>query len=103
MIRVESQFVLPEYLELFFRSPLGNSLALGFAKAVAQPSLSMGSIRKIPIVVPPLNEQKIIVAELERLLSNIDETGLVAEANLKRAERLQQSILGQAFSGELSL
>ncbi|MDA3806961.1 MAG: restriction endonuclease subunit S [Thiomicrorhabdus sp.] len=103
MIRVESQFVLPEYLELFLRSPLGNSLALGFAKAVAQPSLSMGSIRKIPLAVPPLNEQKIVVAELERLLSNIDETGLVAEANLKRAERLRQSILGQAFSGELSL
>src|SRR5262249_25770908 len=36
MIRVRSSNVLPGYLEMFLRSPIGNLLALSFSKAVAQ-------------------------------------------------------------------
>jgi type I restriction enzyme, S subunit len=101
MIRVETQDVSEAYLEMFLRSPLGNSLALGFAKAVAQPSLSMGTIRMIPVALPPIIEQKRIVAEVERRLSVIEEQEVVVSASLQRAARLRQSILERAFSGRL--
>jgi type I restriction enzyme S subunit len=101
MIRVETKLVLPEYLELFLRSPVGNRLALGFAKAVAQPSLSMGTIRMIPVAIPPFFEQRNIVAEVERLLSVTNESDAAVIVNYQRAERLRQSILGKAFCGRL--
>jgi type I restriction enzyme, S subunit len=101
MIRIESREVSAAYVELFLRSPAGNKLALGFAKAVAQPSLSMGAIRMIPLGLPPLAEQGRIVAEVERRFSVIEELETVVTANLKRAKRLRQSILHQAFCGEL--
>jgi type I restriction enzyme, S subunit len=102
MIRIESREVSAAYVELFLRSPTGNKLALGFAKAVAQPSLSMGSIRKIPVALPPLAEQVRIVAEVERRLSVVDELELVVRGNIQRAERLRQAILHTAFSGQLA-
>jgi type I restriction enzyme S subunit len=42
-----------------------------------------------------------MVAEVERCLSVIDELEAVAEANLKRGERLRQAILKRAFEGKL--
>ena len=51
--------------------------------------------------LPPLLEQHRIVAEVERRLSVIQQAEAVVEASLKRAERLRQSILKQAFSGKL--
>ena len=55
----------------------------------------------LPIPLPPLAEQRRIVAEVERRLSIIQQAEGTVEASLKRAERLQQSILKQAFSGKL--
>ena len=55
----------------------------------------------IPIPLPPLAEQRRIVAEVERRLSVVQEVEAVIAANLARAERLRQSILKQAFEGKL--
>ena len=51
--------------------------------------------------LPPLAEQRRIVAEVERRLSVIQQAEVAVDASLKRAERLRQSILKQAFSGKL--
>ena len=55
----------------------------------------------MPIPLPPHTEQQRIVAEVERRLSVIQQAEAAVEASLQRAERLRQSILKQAFSGEL--
>ena len=53
------------------------------------------------IAMPPLAEQGRIVAEVERRLSVIGQSEAAVEASLARAGRLRQSILKQAFSGQL--
>jgi type I restriction enzyme S subunit len=55
----------------------------------------------MPVPLPPLAEQRRIVAEVERHLSVIQASENIVEANLKRAERLRQAILQQAFQGKL--
>ena len=55
----------------------------------------------MPIPLPPLAEQRRIVAEVERRLSVIQQAEAAVKVNLARAERLRQSILKQAFSGKL--
>jgi type I restriction enzyme S subunit len=97
MIRTLSRDVSTPYVELFLRSPLGNSLALGFAKAVAQPSLSMGTIRMIPVALPPLAEQHRIVAEAERRLSAIEDSEMTVAVNLQRSSRLRDAVLTRVF------
>jgi type I restriction enzyme S subunit len=59
------------------------------------------SFVSMSVSLPPLNEQKTIVAEVERRLSVIEELETAVEANLTRAERLRQSVLGKAFTGSL--
>ncbi len=54
------------------------------------------------VPIPPLAEQRRIVAEVERRLSVVQQSEAIVGASLKRAERLRQSILKQAFSGRLA-
>lgn len=67
----------------------------------AQPNLSQTIIKKFQIPLPSLTEQKKIVARLDALsakLKKIEEYRKSAESDL---DRLEQSILHQAFSGAL--
>ena len=91
----------PKYLEYFYGSALGKNLLMAAVKAVAQPSLSMTTIRQAPLALPSFPEQHQIVQEIESRLSVCDQLEKDIEANLKRAERLRQSLLQKAFAGEL--
>lgn len=67
----------------------------------AQKNISQTILKKVPVPLPPLEEQEQIVREIERLLSVADDAAATAEREQTRAERLRQSILKQAFSGRL--
>jgi type I restriction enzyme S subunit len=63
--------------------------------------ISQRDIGSFAIPLPPLTEQKEIVAEVERRLSILQEVEAEVDANLKRASRLRQAILKRAFEGKL--
>src|SRR5207249_2467899 len=73
----------------------------GINQGAAQPNLNTTIVRGIVVPLPPLAEQKRIVDELQRRLSLIDEVETEIESELRRAERLRQAILKQAFEGNL--
>ena len=101
MIRIESSVMEPKFVELFLRSPRGYQLALSFTKAVAQPSLSMNTIRQIPICIPQLEEQKQIIESVDEKISIIEQVESEVRTNLKKAICLRQAILKRAFEGRL--
>lgn len=71
------------------------------ATSAGQYNLSMTTLNNLPIPLPSFEEQQLIVAEVERRLSLLDEMEEVVAANFQRAARLRQSILERAFSGRL--
>ncbi len=82
-----------------------NSLAKRHVAAgkvgVALIHFNTKSVAALAVPLPPLTEQQRIVAEVERRLSVVEELEAVVNANLQRATHLRQSILQQAFNGEL--
>ncbi|CAL4867094.1 Type-1 restriction enzyme EcoKI specificity protein [Asticcacaulis sp. MM231] len=101
MARPYTQSVSPRYLELFLRSDAGKSLLLLSAKAVAQPSLSMGAIRSTPVALPSHGEQIEIVRRIESAFAWIDRLASEATSARKLIDHLDQAILSKAFRGEL--
>ena len=73
----------------------------GYLTGTTRLKLNQSAMRKIPVPLPPLLEQQHMVAEIERCFSVADEAEATIDAELKRAERLRQSILKHAFSGKL--
>ncbi len=93
---------LPEYLRAVFEGAVHirrqtKEASIGTTRAGFNTNL----LADLDIPLPPIAEQQRIVTEVERRLSVIEELEATVEANLTRADRLRQSVLGQAFSGEL--
>ena len=73
----------------------------GYLTGTTRLKLNQSTMRKIPIPLPPVPEQKQIVSEIGTHLSVADEVKANIATELRRAEQLRQSILKQAFSGKL--
>lgn len=72
-----------------------------YAPATAQKNINLNILQKVHVPLPPLAEQRRIVAEVERRLSVVKEVESVLAASVARASRLRQSVLKSAFEGRL--
>ena len=97
-----SAYIAVSYLAYYLRSPMGRQLLTSNAKwAVNQASINQTDVCTTSVALPPFAEQKRIVAEVERRLSVVQQSEDTIDANLRRAERLRQSVLKRAFEGKL--
>ena len=98
--------VFSEYVDrLFYKSCINSNMTrkqLGLiTKGVAQKKISVDRFKTITLPFPPLEEQKVISSELERVFGIIEKIELDLSEQLAKAESLRQSILKKAFSGQL--
>jgi type I restriction enzyme S subunit len=100
-VRLLPRSVNTKYVQIFLESPDIQKVLKTSSGSTAQPHLYLSDLRSIFISLPPLVEQNEIVVEIDRRLSVTEELETTIETNLKRAERLRQTILQQAFSGGL--
>ena len=98
VIQVPQEWLLYCLRSVFGRDEI-ERLATGNQESMR--NIGQERIREIRLPLPPLAEQRRIVAEVERRLSVVQQAEATMEASLARAERLRQSILKQAFSGKL--
>ena len=98
MVHVVESHAVPQCIEHYLRSPQGHLLVLDFAKAVAQPSLSMGANRCIPIPLPLVAGQQWIASEVACRISLLRSIEVEGDADLKRTPALRQSVLSKSFS-----
>ena len=70
-------------------------------KGVAYTGINIEDLKRLPLPVPPLAEQREIVRLVEKLFALADAIERRVSAATARAERLTQAILAKAFRGEL--
>ncbi|WP_091237401.1 restriction endonuclease subunit S [Micromonospora matsumotoense] len=102
-VRVNPAFVDPRYIQYSFETARVRSLVRAVARTTAgQAGVSGASLKSIALLLPPLAEQRRIVATLdERLLRlRAAEVGLVQGAG--RSVQLKAAVLRSAIAGRLS-
>lgn len=96
------QGLLGEYLALYWNSPQGSRKVRAEAQTTSGLyTLSTSKVKRIPVPLPPTEEQSRIVAEVERRMSFIDAAEREVAAQLDQAKLLRRSLLHAAFSGRL--
>ncbi|MBA4369895.1 MAG: hypothetical protein C0403_19885, partial [Desulfobacterium sp.] len=92
----------PDYLNLaLWGGAFVRKQMFGQVIGQTRPGLNGGIIKRLIIPVPPIDEQALIVEIVVAKLSIINKIYPELEKNEKRADRLRQSILKKAFSGQL--
>lgn len=89
---------MAHFVAFFIASSPGESWLLRRTKGIAYTGINIETLKALPTPVAPLQEQNQIIAEIDRRLSVTEELEAAIETSLKRAERLRQTILQQAFS-----
>ena len=100
VIRVNAA-LLPEYLMYLLISPSVQATLQGEKVDVARANISLTNLRELSICLPPLAEQRRIVARIEALFAQADAVEAAVARGLRRVEQFEQSALARAFRGEL--
>jgi len=95
------QCIYSEYLYFTAISPFFQNQIISKASSTTLPILNKSKFEELPIMIPSIEEQVVIVKEIERLFSIIDDSKMILDAELKRSQSLRQSILKRAFEGKL--
>ena len=101
IIRVDPKVAIPKFVFYYLFSSKGQQQILSDFRGATVGGISRNFPLKVTVPIPSLTEQEQIVSELEGHLSVADKLEATLDAELKRAERLRQSILKHAFSGKL--
>lgn len=92
-VALKSNDAMPEYLALFFQTDeYWERIALG-TEGAAQGGFNASKLGALEIPLPPLEEQKRIVAKLDQAFTALDRARAHAEANLADAGELFVSFL----------
>ena len=104
MVKFTEQ-VMNKYFSYFIQSPMGKSLLLNNKGGTATPKFSKTELRNMVLKLPPLEEQKRIVAKIEKLMSLVDEYAesynRLQKIDNEFEDKLKQSVLQYAMEGKL--
>jgi type I restriction enzyme S subunit len=100
ILRIEHNLINKDYLLNLMNSNLALKLMTENSFAPGRANLSMGNIANFPIPLPPVSEQKRIVAEIEKQLAKTKQLKEHIIANQQATEQLLKALLHQAFEVE---
>ncbi|SDL23019.1 type I restriction enzyme, S subunit [Maridesulfovibrio ferrireducens] len=94
VVRTDPDMLLDKWITYYLN---GSNLS-AFITGLTVPKLNQGKLKEIPIPLPPLSEQKRIVATLDKAFAAIDKSIANTEKNLVNARELFESYLNDVFA-----
>jgi type I restriction enzyme, S subunit len=96
-----SKEVNPHFLAAFFNSDFGKQLVLGKLVGAAQKHFNVTAAKEVMLHVPPMPEQRVIIAMIDSLREETQRLESIYQQKLAALDELKKSLLHQAFSGQL--
>ena len=101
----DSQALIPledldvKFMAFQIKNQAKNFLSISRGTTIS--GITKNTLKKVKLVVPPLQTQKQIVEILEKHLTSADKTSEFIESALNKAKQLKSSLLKSAFEGKL--
>lgn len=101
-VTINHDLVTPSYLYYFVTSKSFINYQAGIAKGVANPHMGHKNFKSTPFPLPSLEEQLSILKTLDKLKEQTRQLEALYTQKLESLKELKQSLLQQAFAGELT-
>jgi len=102
VVPVDPNLVKPEFISYIIASSTSQEWLSGVKKGAAYIGINLEDLRKLPVNVPDLGKQLEIVQQLSLLQKESERLKFVSQRKLEALTELKQSILHQAFTGQLT-
>lgn len=96
-----SDVIRSKYLALVLEAPSTQQWLHDHYRGIDMPGLNLADVRRVPIPVPPIEEQDEIVRLTDVLLASADRIEARHKAAREQAEELTPALLAKAFRGDL--
>ena len=96
------EMLKPTFLKYIFLSRTFQFILHEKATGATTKGIKASLLKKIPISIPPISEQKDIIKKLDTLKSKTQNLETIYKKKLTALSELKQSILQKAFTGELT-
>lgn len=101
-LRLDTDKANPRLVASFINSPAGRAYMFSERKQMTgQANVNATKLKALPIALPPLPEQRRIVAELDALQAEVDGLKRLQTETAAELDALLPAILDRAFKGEL--
>jgi type I restriction enzyme S subunit len=102
-VRFDSAVILPDFANYWLNSAWGRAWAqLAKTDGVSQSNINGSKLALLPLPLPPLGEQEVIVERASRMLGVADSLLVRADGIEATLHRGSLSVLAKAFRGELT-
>jgi type I restriction enzyme, S subunit len=99
--RCNKSRILPEYLAHYMRSSAFKTQYQAVMRQSTRNQVPITKQREFFHVIPPLEEQKDLVTQLDGILENVQLLESIYQQKLRAFEELKKSLLHEAFNGRL--
>lgn len=100
LIQPNRDILIPEYFFLFLSSPHAASHLKDSKSEMSYPVFGMKKARLMPVILPPLEEQKAIIEKVESLMQKCQALEQEIKTSEVHAQMLMQAVLKEAFEGK---
>ena len=99
-----ASFVLPYFLNFLLNAPF----VMGWSRSEALPSIGQANLNPnrygyLPIALPPLDEQRAIVAHIEAETRKLDDLRAAAERSINLLKERRAALIAAAVTGRLAV
>ncbi len=102
ILRVFKGYTIPGYLSFWMQSIFGQNCVKENFQGTAQGGINSNFVKKSNFPLPPLAEQRRIVAKIEELFTRLDAGVEILKKVRARIKRFRQAVLKAAFEGKLT-
>jgi type I restriction enzyme, S subunit len=101
-LRLDSTRIEPRLVALYLNSPSGRAyMQKEKTQMTGQANVNAKKLRAVPIALPSLSEQQLIVAYLDDLQAKVDSLKQLQTETAAELDALLPSVLDRAFKGKL--
>lgn len=102
-VRFDNRVALPEFMNYWLNSAWGRAWAqLAKTDGVSQSNINGSKLALMPVPLPPIDEQGVIVERASRMLMVADSIHRRVESASSAVDKSSQAVLAKAFRGQLA-